>query len=249
MSDWGAWAIGMAGAGLLAAGWLWRRAEGRVDRLVRERERLESQRREIEARLDRSEKARKRQAEALSSFRRKGDKARKRDSRPASLPMGTAARVQDLETALSRSEQGRRQAEAECERLARERVRLEALLAECSMPPAEGAAAVLGAPAPPAPATPAPSPSAPSPEPAEETAVDPEARLEAERTTGRERIAELEAALASRARDAARMKKRIANQEQLYAAVRAELALKKDRLRAQEEQIERLQALQVALVD
>lgn len=223
MSDWGVWAIGMMAVGLVVSGWLWRRAEGRAAHLVLERERLDTRRRELEASLDRSEKARKRQAEELSTFRRKADKTRKRESRPAALPLGTAARVQDLETALARSERDRLKAESECERLAQDRVRLEGLVAKQSTtppPPVEGV-------------------------PADEL----ESRLEATRAVDHERIVELEAALASRERDGARMKKRIANQEQLYAALRAELALKKDRLRAQEEQIERLQALQVALVD
>ena len=44
-----------------------------------------------------------------------------------------------------------------------------------------------------------------------------------------------------------RMRKRVTNQEQLYASLRAELDVKKDRLRTQEEQIQRLQALQAAI--
>jgi DNA repair exonuclease SbcCD ATPase subunit len=237
MSDWGVWAIGMMAVGLVVSGWLWRRAEGRAARLMQERDRLESRRSELEASLDRSDKARKRQAEELATFRRKADKSRKRESRTAVLPLGTAARVQDLEAALARSERDRLRAESECERLAQERVRLEGLLAkqEATLDVGERSSTVAGA-------------SAQSPveeAPAEEL----ESRLEATRAVDRERIVELEAALASRERDGARMKKRIANQEQLYAALRAELALKKDRLRAREEQIERLQALQVALVD
>ena len=47
----------------------------------------------------------------------------------------------------------------------------------------------------------------------------------------------------------ARMRKRMSNQEQLYASLRAELDVKKDRLRTQEEQLQRLQALKVAVID
>lgn len=244
MSDWGAWAIGMLGVGLVASGWLWRRAEGRAAGLVQERERLESRCRELEASLDRGEKARKRQAETLSTFRRKADKTRKRESRTAALPLGTAARVQDLETALARSERDRLRADRECERLAQERTRLEGLLAKRAIVPTEETPApVVGERS----STPAVASAASLVEGL--SAAELESRLETANATERLRIAELEAALASKERDGARMKKRIANQEQLYAAVRAELALKKDRLRAQEEQIERLQALQVALVD
>jgi hypothetical protein len=45
------------------------------------------------------------------------------------------------------------------------------------------------------------------------------------------------------------MRKRMSNQEQLYASIRAELDVKKDRLRTQEEQLQRLQALKVSVVD
>jgi len=246
MSDWGAWAIGLAGGALLALGWLWRRAEGRVARLAEQREQLESRCRELEASVERGEKARQRQAEELSSFRRKADKTRKRESRASPLPLGTAARVQDLEAALARSERDRLRAERECERLEQERSRLEGLLAVRARapmpPPPPPAAAAIGSELP---ATRAAVPASVEGISADEL----EARVEAAQAADRKRISELEEALASRERDGARLKKRIANQEQLYAAVRAELALKKDRLRAQEEQIERLQALQVTLVD
>ncbi len=45
------------------------------------------------------------------------------------------------------------------------------------------------------------------------------------------------------------MRKRMSNQEILYASLRAELEVKKDRLRTQEEQLQRLQALKVAVLD
>ncbi len=46
-----------------------------------------------------------------------------------------------------------------------------------------------------------------------------------------------------------RVRKRMSNQEMLYASLRAELDVKKDRLRTQEEQLQRLQALKVAVID
>jgi chromosome segregation ATPase len=48
-------------------------------------------------------------------------------------------------------------------------------------------------------------------------------------------------------RGKARLKKKVDNQELLYVALRTELEVKKDRLRAQQEVIERLQALEVSL--
>ncbi len=47
----------------------------------------------------------------------------------------------------------------------------------------------------------------------------------------------------------ARMRKRMDNKEQLYASLRAELDVKKDRLRTQEEQMQRLQALKAAVLE
>jgi len=46
-----------------------------------------------------------------------------------------------------------------------------------------------------------------------------------------------------------RLKKKIRSQETLYVSIRSELEVKKDRIRAQTEEIERLHALKVALVD
>ncbi len=69
-----------------------------------------------------------------------------------------------------------------------------------------------------------------------------------------ERIAELErrAEAAERELEEAReqverLRRRIRNQEVLYTSVRSELEVKKDRLRAQQEEIERLRALRVVL--
>jgi hypothetical protein len=45
----------------------------------------------------------------------------------------------------------------------------------------------------------------------------------------------------------ARLKKKVETQDLLYTSLRSELDVKKDRLRAQQEVIERLQALEVAL--
>ena len=47
----------------------------------------------------------------------------------------------------------------------------------------------------------------------------------------------------------ARLKKKLSTQELLYVSIRNELAAKKDRLRTQQEEIERLRALRVSLLD
>lgn len=74
--------------------------------------------------------------------------------------------------------------------------------------------------------------------------------------TLRKRCEQAEAALADARPEidalhkaSARMKGRLDTQEKLYVSIRSELEAKKDRLRTQHEEIERLQALKVAFVD
>lgn len=238
-AEWGSWALWMVALVACGVAWLWRRAEGQKAELVQERDRLMGRCRELETTADRMEKARQRQAEELATFRRKAEKTRKRESRTSPPPLGTAARIQDLETALARSERACQHAQAERDRLAGEAAELRRKREARS-----DARPVASAPA--------PSDSDPGPpKDALEASAAPEVRAELETgiTAARARIAELEAALGSTRLAEARLKKRVANQEQLYAAIRAELEAKKDRLRTQEEQIERLRALQVALMD
>ncbi len=72
---------------------------------------------------------------------------------------------------------------------------------------------------------------------------------EAELAEAGERLVKLENELQLAHQTQARARKRMANQDQLYAALRGELEAKKDRLRTQEEQLQRLQALKVAVLD
>jgi hypothetical protein len=60
-------------------------------------------------------------------------------------------------------------------------------------------------------------------------------------------LAASEEALAELRKGKARLKKKLDTQELLYVSMRSELDIKKDRLRAQQEIIERLQALEVSL--
>ena len=62
-----------------------------------------------------------------------------------------------------------------------------------------------------------------------------------------QRVAALEQELAEARRTGAAARRRLDKQEQLYVALRGELEAKKDRLRTQEEQLQRLQALKVAI--
>jgi len=73
--------------------------------------------------------------------------------------------------------------------------------------------------------------------------------LQASLVQARARIEELSAEVEAARRTELRLRKRADNQEQLYASVRGELEVKKDRLRTQEEQLQRLRALKVAVLE
>lgn len=225
MTGWVAIAGGVAAAGAIGLGLLWQRAQRRAEHLAERCDRLTQTCGELETRITREEKARKRQAEELADHRRKADKARRREAKSSAPPLGTAARIGDLEEALARA--GR-----ESERLAVENRALEERL--------ERLQASLEA-VPPPPAAVAP-PAAAAPQ-----AEQPDAG--GELAAARERLRELEGRLDEGRTNEARLRKRIARQEELYAALRGELEAKKDRLRAQTEQIERLQALKVTVAE
>jgi chromosome segregation ATPase len=218
----------VAGGSMLLFAALWRRAEATASVLRDERTKLAETQAQLERDLAREEKARKRQAEELARLRKKADKDRKREARPVAQPLGTVARVRDLEAALARVERERDRALAQGEQAAGELARLRADLARASEREREAAAL---------------RPSSAS------EAPDPAAVLEARLAESLERLAKLEEELVGARRTEARMRKRVANQEQLYAALRGELEAKKDRLKTQEEQLERLRALKVSVID
>ncbi len=216
------WAIPLTLTGFLLAAGLalaWRRAEARASARAEELGHLEASHAELAADLGREQKARRRQADELAEHRKRADKARKRSAKTPSQPLGTTARIQDLERELARSER-------ESGRLREERDELAADLER-----ARSARSVAAEPSPPPAARPEPS--------------ELEASLEEHRT----RIRTLEQELEQAKQTEARMRKRMQTQEQLYAALRGELEAKKDRLRTQEEQLQRLQALKVAVLD
>lgn len=220
--------------GLLAAAWLWRGAERARRTASASLEQVTAERETLSMQLARETTARKKQAEELAALRKKNDKARRREAKAgkggADRAVGTAARLADLEEQLARAERARDRGRREREQLAAEIARLEAQLATARERPA-------------APATPPPLVETPPvPNAARDEAL-------AEVASLREQLAKANEALEQAKLTEARMRKRMSNQEQLYASVRAELDVKKDRLRAQEERIQRLEALQVAIRD
>ena len=230
--EWVLIAMGVLVAGVL--GRLWRGAEGRLAQQQRTSEKLEEERADLSNRLARESSARKKQSEELATLRKRADKAKKRNARvekgAQDLPLGTASRVADLDAQIVRAERERDQRRTECEELGRQVADLEARL-EVALRP-----------------TPIEPPTAAAEEIQAVGAATSEA-LDRQRAESARQVKVMEEALAESREAQARMRKRMANQEQLYASVRSELEVKKDRLRTQEEQIQRLQALEVVVAD
>ena len=222
----------LAAAALVSA--LWRRSEARLSATQVELESLQEDREELATQLSRERQGRAKQGEELADLRKRLDKSKKRSARAekgsADLPLGTAARLTDLEAELERAERERDRGRAEREQLASEVATLEARLE------------VERRPAPALPAPPAP-PAPPEPTPAVATAGPSASEL----VEAQERIGNLQGQLELAKQSEVRMRKRLSNEEQLYASIRSELEVKKDRLRAQDERIQRLEALGVAL--
>ena len=214
---------------------LWRSAEARAGTLVGEVEQLSEERADLLTRLSRESAKQKKQADELAALRKRAEKTRKRQAKGApEMPLGTAARIRDLEEQIARIESERDRSRSEREALAAQVAQLEARAQVATR------------------AAPLPAPATPSAED-EPAAVsksggpnDVEA-IEAQLAESRTRIAQQAAELSDARETAARLRKRVTNQEQLYASLRAELDVKKDRLRTQEEQIQRLEALRAAI--
>ena len=86
-----------------ATAWLWRvrlGAEKRIDALAAEVESLEVERKDLLRRFEVESLARKRQSEELAELRRRSDKARRRTEKSPEVPLGTGARIRDIEVEL-----------------------------------------------------------------------------------------------------------------------------------------------------
>jgi chromosome segregation ATPase len=223
------WLALVAIAGMLILARLWRTAEGRVGQLEREAEGLVAEGKELAAGLSKQTQDRKRLAEELTALRNKADKAKRRQSKTVDQPLGTAARIRDHEAQVERVELERDRAHSERDGLAKQVARLEARLEASALALAEA--------------------SRPRPKPVAGQLENALEQTQVELTSSREELTKRNDELGIARQTEARMRKRMSNQEQLYASIRAELDVKKDRLRTQEEQLQRLQALKVAVMD
>jgi len=214
---------------------MWRSAEARAGQLLTANEKLVAEREELRARLSRDAQTRKKQSDELAAQRKRADKAKKRSAKGTpDLPLGTASRIGDLTDQIERVERERDRSRAEREQLAQEVVELETRVARSARAAEEATRARAEA-----------SASA-TPTPEVEAGGD---AVRAELAASREQATKLADELRTANEAGERMRKRVSTQEQLYASLRAELEVKKDRLRTQEEQLQRLQAFKVAVAD
>lgn len=212
------------------AAWFWRASQASEKRnreLAARIEELEAARKELARRVEHESQARRKQSEELVALRNRSDKSKRRSEKTPEVPLGTAARIRDVELELERALAGQRRAEAardeesrRAEGLRGERDGLQKRLAE-SIAPVEVVA--------------------------EQGRAEVE-KVRAELAVAREQCLKQGEELAVARQTEARMRKRMDNQEQLYASLRAELEVKKDRLRTQEEQIQRLEAIKAVVV-
>lgn len=216
---------------LVGVAWLARERRGSAKRslaLETELAELEGERKDLARRVEHESQARKKQSEELAELRRRSDKAKRRAEKSPEAPLGTAARIRDVELELERAQTALRRVEAEREQHARNAGGLQV--------ERDGLAKRLE------------DASAPARAVAELARVELE-RAQAELAGVRDQCAKQSETLGLARHNEVRLRKRMENQEQLYASLRAELDVKKDRLRAQEELIQRLQALKAAVLD
>lgn len=220
-------------AGVLVLARLWKQAEGRVAELEVEAENMAAKAERLGSDLSKEARARRRQSEELVSLRKRADKTKRRKMKGGDQPLGTSQRIRDHEVEVERVGLERDRANSEREALAKSVADLELQLA-ASARALERATA------------PSPVPVATMSDSTADSALE-EARDELASVLERGKKLENELEIARQTE--ARMRKRMSNQEVLYASLRAELDVKKDRLRTQEEQLQRLQALKVAVID
>ena len=176
--------------------------------------------------LDKAIAKQQRSSEELAHSRRKLEKARKRaaragdDARPA-----TASHSLTVETALEAARQERDAAHAKATALAEELAKARAAIdAAARERPQLDAAAI-------------------------EELQQRSATIGAEQEQLRGERKQLRTELAAAHANEKRLRDKLDTQQQLYVAIRGELEAKKDRLRTQNEEVERLRALRVAVQD
>jgi DNA repair exonuclease SbcCD ATPase subunit len=190
---------------------------------VRERERgkLAEKLAAAEKRFEERARSQRKRGEEVAELRKKLEKARRRAAQVHGEHRGEVSELRELRTALERSETERKHTQRELDHL-RDTPEIRPVVVK---------------PAPPPPPVPAAPPSA------ELTAL----RERAEKADSRAGVLEKERVKLRE--EVERYKRKARAIDDAYRAQRGELEVKKDRLRTQREELERLRALKVTLVD
>jgi DNA repair exonuclease SbcCD ATPase subunit len=169
--------------------------------------------------------------EELAELRRRLEKTKKRASQAREDGLQESERIRELDEKLRLAQADARGMAAELQRAEAEMERLREAPRPAPRP--------LPAPAPIVKEAPPPAPPAP---PSDEALLRRVAHAE-------ERALALEEQLVAARVDAERLRRKAAAQDRLYLAMRGELDAKKERLRTQQEEVERLRALRLVLAD
>jgi len=216
----------LAGLFLLAAVFFMTRARSEVtSRDARELALAQLERELVASRdqLERASRAQRQKGDELAEMRRKLEKAKKRAAHSLDAKRSEPGRIAELEDALGLA---REDLGASREQVLELEAQVSRLRARAQQPQPQPQ------PAPPPPPDPAPVEGLK--QRAEKAEVEAE-RLGGELTRVREELSRSEA--------------KVETSRKLYLAIRGELGVKKDRLNAQQEELERLRALKVAIVD
>ena len=216
------WTVTLAAAALALAGLFFGASRSRAS--VAALRELASVRTELEAVRERATKrgdGERRRDEELAELRRRLEKAKRRASQARDEDRHESLRIRELEEKVRLAQADARTMHAELQRAEAEAQRLRA--------------------------APRPAPVAPPPPPVREPAPPRDEALARRADEAEARALALEEQLVAARVDAERQRRKVAAQDRLYLALRGELDAKKERLRTQQEELERLRALRAVL--
>lgn len=224
---------------VVAAGLLWRLrgALRQVSELAAKGDTLGAQLAASEKRFEERAKAQRKRGEEIAELKKKLEKARKRTATAHDARSGETSRLSQLEESLARAEAERLTAQREVDSLRADLERRPAVPRPVAKP-------VPAAPVAPSPAIATPAVPTATVDPLDHPAAQALAKR-AEKAEGRARG--LEGELVNARKDVDRYKRRAAALDTAYVAQHGELEAKRDRLKTQQEELERLRAMRVTL--
>ena len=199
-----------------------RSAEAQLVTVRVAKEKTQTDLEDARARLSKTRDKSRQASEDIQQLRKKLEKVKKRLGSTTSPPSASASRVQQLEEALELSRQERDRFREEVSGLRAELTRLREV-ARSNVEKAEN--------------------------PQLNSALDAQSAASARIVDLESILQKAQARAADAERSVDRLRGKARTQDLLYVSLRSELDAKKDRLRTQQEEIERLRALKVALLD